>query len=68
MSALGMGWARTGDEDVYQSSCALLAITAGAHTRDADHRSKQIESVNVSSQIAALLRALHQPFDYSAPK
>src|SRR5579862_3683493 len=59
------GWARTGDEDVYQSSGALLPITAGAYIGNADHRSKQIGGVNISSHIAALFRALHQLFDCS---
>ncbi len=59
------GWARTGDEDVYQSSGALLPIAPGAHIRDADHRPKQIGGVNISSHIAALLRTLHQLFDCS---
>ena len=59
------GWARTCDEDVYQSSGALLPITPGAHIRDADHRPKQIGGVNISSHIAALFRALHQLFDCS---
>jgi hypothetical protein len=59
------GWARTGDEDVYQSSGALLPITPGAHIRDADHRPKQVGGVNISSHIAALFRALHQLFDCS---
>jgi hypothetical protein len=59
------GWTRTGDEDAYQSSDALLPITPGAHIRDADHRPKQFGGVNISSHIAALLRALHQLFDCS---
>src|ERR1700723_2852347 len=59
------GWARTGDEDVYQSSGALLPIPPGAHIRDADHRPKQIGGVNIPSHIAALFRALHQLFDCS---
>src|SRR5260370_23894065 len=60
-----LGWARTGDEDVYESSGALLPSPPGAHIRYADRRPKQIGGVNVFSHIAALFRALHQLFDCS---
>jgi hypothetical protein len=57
------GWTRTGDQDVYQSSGALLPITAGAYIGNVDHRPKKIGGVNISSHIAALFHALHQLFD-----
>ena len=60
-----LGWARTCDEDVYQSSGALLPITARAYIGNADHRPKQIGGVNISSHVAALFRALHQFLDCS---
>jgi hypothetical protein len=60
-----LGWARTGDEYVHESSGALLPITPGAYIRDADHRPKQIGGVNISSHIATLFRAFHQLFDCS---
>jgi hypothetical protein len=59
------GWARTGDEDVYESSGALLPVTAGAYIGNADHRTKQIGGVNISSHVATLFRALHQFVDCS---
>ena len=59
------GWTRTGDEDVNQSSGALLPIAPGTHIRDADHGPKQIGGVNISSDVAALLRAPHQFVDCS---
>jgi hypothetical protein len=59
------GWAGTGNEDVYQSSGALLPIIPGAHIRDSDQRPKQIEGVNISSHIATPFGALHQLFDCS---
>ncbi len=56
---------RTCNENVNKSPGALLPIAAGAHIGDADHGPKQIGGVNISSQIAALFRALHQLIDGS---
>ena len=62
---VGLGRPRAYDEDIYQSSGALLPIAAGAHIRDSYHRPKQIGGVDISSHIAARFRALHQIIDCS---
>ena len=61
----GSSPSRTCDEDINQSSGALLPITAGAHVGDSYHRPKEIGGVNVFSHVAALFRALDQIIDCS---
>jgi hypothetical protein len=52
--------ARTDDEDIYESLCALLPVRAGRHVGDADKSPKEIHGVEVPAYIAALDRTLHQ--------
>src|ERR1700683_5310793 len=54
------GWARTGDEDVDESSGALLPVRTGGHVRDADQCPQQINRIEVLTDVTAFYRALHQ--------
>src|SRR5215472_17819326 len=53
-------WPRTGDEDIHESSGALLPVRAGRHVGNADKSTKQIEWVEVFPYVAALDRALYK--------
>jgi hypothetical protein len=52
--------ARTDDEDIYESFCALLPVRAGHHVGDADKRPKEIDRIEVLADVAAFDRALRQ--------
>ena len=58
-------WSRTRDEDIHQSSGALLPVRTGRHVRDADKCAEQIEWLQVSANVAALDCALHQRINRS---
>ena len=50
----------TGDEDIDESSGALLPVRAGGDIGDADQRPQQVDRIEVLTDVAALDRALHQ--------
>ena len=56
---------RTGNEDIHQSPGALLPIWAGRHVGHADKSPKQIERVEVLSDVATVDRTLYQRIDRS---
>ena len=58
-------WARTSDEDVHQPPRALLPARAGRYMGDTDQRSKQVEGVEISANVAALDRAFYQRINRS---
>jgi hypothetical protein len=52
--------ARTCDQNIDESFCALLPVRAGCYVGDADKSPKEIHWVEVLAYIAALDRTLHQ--------
>src|SRR5258706_7018308 len=56
---------RTRDEDVHESSGALLPVRTGRHVGDADKGAEQIEWLQISTNVAALDCALHQRINRS---
>ena len=58
-------WPRTSDEDVHESPGALPPVRTGRHVGDADQRSKQIEWLQISTDVAALDSPLHQRINRS---
>src|SRR5581483_8978615 len=51
---------RAADEDVHESSRALLPIGSRGHVRHADQRAQQVEGIEVLAYVAALDGPFHE--------
>ena len=56
---------RPRDEDVHESSGALLPVRTGRHVGDADKGAEQVEWLQISTNVVALDCALHQRINRS---
>ena len=61
LSQIGLfHWSRTRDKDIHQPPGALLPVRAARYIRDADKRAKQVEWLEISTNVSTLNGALHQ--------